>query len=43
MADWDSMYRVITQTRFQAFQTLCRAFETLKSLKKLRVFDNLVC
>ena len=28
MADWDSMGRVITQTRVRAFQTLGRAFQT---------------
>ena len=29
VADWDSMNRVITQTRGRAFETLGRAFQTL--------------
>ena len=49
MADWDSMGRVITQTRGRASQTLERAFQTLSrafsfllsSQKPERVFQKL--
>ena len=41
VADWDSMGRVITQTRGRAFQTLGRAFETIIENQKLgREFDK---
>ena len=35
VADWDSMARVVTQTRDRAFQKLGRAFDFLLSLQKL--------
>ena len=42
VADWDSMGRVVTQTRGWAFQTLGQAFGFLLRLQKLsRVFERL--
>ena len=42
VADWDSVSRVVTQTRGWAFQTLGRAFDFRLRLQKLgRAFERL--
>ena len=40
VADWDSMGRVVTQTRGRAFQTLCRVFDFLLSLQNPSVWKG---
>ena len=35
VSEWDSMGRVVTQTRDKTFQTLGRAFDFLLNLQKL--------